>query len=81
MKANQLHRWEWLSSTNSRPCCLHPAAVIQRQRFRAGLAEITLCTQGPQAKAPPPKLSSTRSGALLSAAAGKRALKGSDSLW
>lgn len=83
MKANQLHCCDWLLSTNSRPCCLHPAAVIHLQCFRAGLAEITLCTQGPQAKAPPPALSSVRSRklSLLSAAAGKPALKHSNSLW
>lgn len=66
MKANQLRCCEQLPSTNSHPCCLHPAAVIQLQCFRAGLAEITLCTQGPQAKAPPPELSSARSWELCS---------------
>lgn len=66
MKANQLHCCDPLLRTNSHPCCLHPAAVIQPQCFRAGLAEITLCTQGPQAKAPPPELSSVSSGKLCS---------------
>lgn len=56
-ESNQLHCCDQLLRTNSHPCCLHPAAVIQLQRFRAGLAEITLCTQGPQVRAPPPELS------------------------
>lgn len=61
MKANQLHCCDQVLRMNSRLCCLHPAAVTQLQCFRAGLAEITLCTQGPQAKAPPPELLSLRS--------------------
>lgn len=56
-ESNQLHCCDQLLGMNSHLRCLHPAAVIQLQCFTAGLAEITLCTQGPQVKAPPPELS------------------------
>lgn len=56
-EGNQLLCCDQLLGTNPHPCCLHPAALIQLQCFTAGLAEITLCTQGPQVRAPPPELS------------------------